>query len=267
MPSTPTQREYYRLYIDESGTSNPLDLQSELYVLAGCSVNKNDCHNIKILADQIKFKYWGKTDVVFHSREISRCEGEFSILKDKNIYNEFLKDLDMFLSSSKFKMFFIIVDKNKARQAGWNDVKVNKDTTLYLVRNFLLTLLTTDSKGEMVIESASAEKDKYLLDAFAFFLGAGITQPKVDYRTIQNTISSVSFVTKKNNDIEEQISDLFGYAAKLNYLKQQKINFKTGLYEDMILELLQKKIFKVPKDASSKKSKFFKQVEPFLILP
>lgn len=267
MSLTPQQREYYKLYIDESGTANPLDLQSELYILAGCSVNKNDCNNIKILADQVKFKYWRKTDIVFHSREINRREGEFAILKDKNIYNEFLKDLEMFLSFSKFKMFFIIVDKNKARQAGWNDVKIYRDTTLYLVRNFLLTLLTTDSRGEMIIESASAEKDKYLLDAFAYFLGSGIIEPKIDYKTIQDTISSVSFVTKKNNDIEEQISDLFGYAAKLNYLKQQKIKFDSGLYEEMILNLLQKKIFKIPKDANPKKTKLFKQVYPFLILP
>ena len=210
---------------------------------------------------------WGLTDVIFHSREISRREGKFSIFKDKNKYNEFIKDLEIFLSSSKFKMFFIMVDKNKARQAGWNDVKVNKDTTLYLVKNFLLTLITTDSKGEMIIESASAEKDKYLLDAFAYFLGSGIVHPKVDYKTIQDTISSVSFVTKKNNDIEEQISDLFGYAAKLHYFKQQEIDFRIGIYENMILKLLHKKIFKIPKDATPKKDKFFKEIDPFLVLP
>ena len=119
----------------------------------------------------------------------------------------------------------------------------------------------------MVIESASAEKDKYLLDAFAYFLGAGISQPKIDQKTIQDTISSVSFVTKKNNDIEEQIADLFGYAAKLSYFKQKKVAFKDGTYEKMILNLLQKKMFKVPKDAGPQKAKFFNEVNPFLVLP
>jgi hypothetical protein len=119
----------------------------------------------------------------------------------------------------------------------------------------------------MIIESASAEKDKYLLDAFAYFLGAGIIQQKIDYKTIQDTISSVSFVTKKNNDIEEQVSDLFGYAAKLHYLKKQDISFKTGVYENMILNLLQKKIFKIPKEANQKKARLFREVNPFLVLP
>ena len=119
----------------------------------------------------------------------------------------------------------------------------------------------------MIIESASAEKDKYLLDAFAYFLGAGINQPKVSYKIIQETISSISFVTKKNNDIEEQIADLFGYGAKLMYLRQIKRFPVSGSYETIILNLLRKKIFKVPREAGPQKSKFFKEVNPFLVLP
>jgi hypothetical protein len=267
MTTTPRLREYYKLFIDESGTANPKDSKSEVYILSGCSVNKTECSNIKTWADQIKFKYWGRTDIVFHSREINRHEGDFSIFKDKDKYIQFMFDLNMFLLSSKFKMLFIIIDKEQARHVGWNDIKIYKDTTVYLVKNFLLTLLTSDSCGEMIIESASAEKDKYLLDAFSYFLGAGIPQLKVDRRVIQDTISSVSFVTKKNNDIEEQIADLFGYAAKLSYFRQKKISFKEGDYEKMILNLLQKKTFKIPKDAGPQKAKFFNEINPFLILP
>lgn len=261
------RREYYKLFIDESGTANPKDSKSEVYILSGCSVSKVECINIKTWADQIKFKYWGRTNIVFHSREISRREGDFSIFRDKKKYDEFIKDLARFLESSEFRTLYIIVDKQKAKQAGWNDKKIYKDTTIYLVKNFLLTLLNDNLCGEMVIESASAEKDKYLLDAFAYFLAAGIPQLKVNQYTIQDTITSVSFVTKKNNDIEEQIADLFGYAAKLAYFKQKKIIFNSGDYEKMILGLLEKKMFVIPKNQSLSKDNLSNHVNPFLVLP
>ena len=260
-------KECLRLFIDETGTANPLDSASEIYVLSGCSIKKTDGVDLKIFSDQIKFKYWGRTDVVFHSREIGRKEGDFTIFKDQRIFNEFLHDLENLLSSPRFKMFFIVVDKTKARQVGWDEKKIYKDTTLFLVRQFLLILLTTAMKGEMIIESASAEKDVYLLQAFGFFLGAGLVDVKVGYETVQDILTSVSFVTKKNHDTEEQIADLLGYAARLHYLKRQKKPIPTGLYEDMVLRSFNRSLFKVPQVTRPKKISLFAHVEPFLVIP
>ena len=137
-----------------------------------------------------------------------------------------------------------------------------------MVRHFLLILLTSNSRGEMIIESASAEKDIFLLQSFAYFLGSGIIDLKIDRKIVRDTLTSVSFVTKQNNDIEEQIADLFGYAAKLKYKKQSgEAIMKNGLYEKMILEALNRSIYKVPKEAKPKKDKLFKEVDPFLVLP
>jgi len=263
----PQFQEHYRLFIDELGTASPKDLTSELYILSGCSINKKDCDDLKVYADQIKFKYWGRTDIVFHSREIGRKENDFAILKDAKIFKEFISDLGTFLSHSKIKMFFIVVDKAKARGAGWDDIKVHKDTTAFLIRNFLLILLTSDSMGEIIIESSSVSKDVHLLDSLNFFLGAGIPKMGVSHDKVQNTLTSVSFVTKRNHDIEEQIADIFAYGAKIKY--QSNIGKKKILndYEKMIMGLLNKKLFKVPKDACLTKDKFFKEVVPFLVLP
>lgn len=261
-------KEYYRLFIDESGTANPLDLKSDIYILSGCMIKKTDSHDLKIMADQIKFKYWNNTDIVFHSYEIGRKEGKFSIFKqDANLYKNFLDDLENFLFIPRFKMFFIVVDKKEARKFGWDEIKVLKDTTLFLVRNFLLILLTNNGKGEIIIESASAQKDIFLLQSVAYFLGSGIEDLKITYEKIQELLTSVSFVTKQNNDIEEQIADLFGYGAKLNYLQQQKRNLPDKLYEQMILRAFKRSLYKVPTGAGPKKDKLFKEVEPFLVLP
>jgi len=262
----PQFQEHYRLYIDELGTASPKDTTSEMYILSGCSVNKKDCEDLKIRADQIKFKYWGRTDIVFHSREIGRKENDFAIFKDAKIFKEFTSDLNTFLFHSKIKKFFIIVDKAKARAAGWDDIKVHKDTTAFLIRNFLLILLTGDSRGEIVVESSSVSKDVHLLDSLNFFLADGIPKLGVDHNKVQDTLTSVSFVTKRNHDIEEQIANLFAYAAKMKYQLDTNKKKPSNDYEKMMLGLLSKKLFSVPTGVGSTKAKLFKEVEPFLVL-
>lgn len=257
----------YKLFVDELGTASIKDVKSDLYILAGCSINDADRGGVKMWADHIKFKYWGHTNIVFHSREIGRMENYFKIFKDKKILEDFLKDLEQFLLCSKFKMFFIIVDKERARKANWNDVKIYQETSKNIVKNFLLILLSGDSTGKIVIESATAEKDFYFHRALGYFLAEGIKEVGADYKKIQETITSISFVTKNNFDIEEQIADLFAYGAKCKYFKKQKDKCKDGEYEKMILKILEKKLFKVPNDANSRKMKYFREVNSFMILP
>lgn len=263
----PQFQEHYRLYIDELGTASPRDVTSGLYILSGCSINKKDCEDLKVYADQIKFKYWGRTDIVFHSREIGRKENDFSILKDPKTLKEFTADLNTFLLHSKIKLFFIVVDKKNARTAGWDDKKVHKDTTTSLIRNFLLILLTNDSRGEIIIEASSVSKDIHLLDSLNFFLGAGIPKLGVNHDKVKDTLTSVSFVTKRNHDVEEQIADLFAYAAKIKYQSEVGGRKLKNDYEKMIAGLLEKKLFSVPSGAGTTKARLFKEIDPFLVLP
>lgn len=257
----------YCLFIDELGTANVNDPHSHFYIIAGCSINEDERRQMKIRADQIKFKYWGKTDVVFHSREIGRKENSFKIFRDAKIYKEFLADLEKFISHSKFKMFFVIVNKEKARKMSWNHIKIFKETSRQIVRNFLLIMLTGDSKGKIVVESATAEKDFYFHKAAGHFLAEGIKELRVNHTNIQEILTSISFVTKNNHDIEEQIADLFAYAAKCKYLVKTAGKIRVGAYEKLILSLLEKKIFKKPPEAGAKKMKYYKEVDSFLILP
>lgn len=261
------RKSEYCLYIDELGTANTSDKNSSLYILAGCSINESERQNMKIWADKIKFKYWGHENIVFHSREIGRKENNFEIFRDGKIFRQFLKDLEEFLLHSKFKMFFIIVDKEKARRRAWNHVKIYKTTSDQLVKNFILILLSGDSRGKIVVESATAEKDFYFHKAIGYYLTAGIKDLKVDYKKIQETLTSISFVTKNNFDIEEQIADLFAYAARCKYFGQLGKKVKSGIYEKMMLKLLKDKIFKNPRNAKDQKMKYFEEVDSFLILP
>lgn len=262
--------KYYELFIDELGQANPISKQSEVYVLSGCTVEESQRDFLKIQADQIKFKYWGHTDVVFHSREIARNEGLFAIFnKNKSKKDEFYIDLFGLLQRSFLVMFIVICDNRQARRIGWNSDKVIKETSNLIFLHFVTWLLgIANAKGKINIESATAEKDRYYLNTFSYFLSPGNKQINISYKIIQKLLTSISFVTKRNHDIEEQLADLFAYAAKCKYLSLiKKKTFKIGTYEDKIIKLLDSKLWHLPELAKEKKMQFYKNIEPFCIIP
>jgi hypothetical protein len=260
----------YLLFIDESGNYDPANRQSKVYILCGCSIPEKRREEVKILADQIKFKYWGKTDIVFHSRDLGRNAGDFEIFKQNpNLKRDFLKDLCYFLKAIPVTILLILVNKELARKRGWNKIKVVKETNHWLIYHFIALLFSqTNTKGKIVVESATAEKDKYLLDAFAYFLSPGFTEFKVDFCQVRKVLTSLSFVTKNNLDIEEQIADLFAYGARCKFEQEQlKKVFKDGCYEAMIINILKKKLFQIPLKAKDRKMKFYKKIRAFCTLP
>lgn len=254
------------LFIDESGDANPKVLSSETYILADCMVDDFTREKLKIEANQIKFKYWSRTDIIFHSREIWRKEGDFKIFKERKIFDEFQKDLFSFLSINNFQMFFVIVDKKKAFQINWNDRKVYEQTAFIMIKNFILSLLAQNNmKGRIVVESATSIKDFYFHKAASHFLSRGIPELNVSYKQIQDVLTEISFVTKKNHDIEEQIADLLAYSAKLKFKGKKQTAMNN--YEKSIIKILKTKVFTMHPQTGDKKKKYYSQIDSFKTIP
>lgn len=260
----------YELFIDELGQAKPTGLQSNLYVLCGCAIERSLKESVRIEAEYIKFKYWNRTNVVFHSREIGRNKGPFSIFENKPARRlEFLNDLIYYLKNAPISIFVIVCEQQKARELGWNSAKIVKETGKLLFFHFVSWLLgISGAQGKIVIESATAEKDRYYLNEFSYFLSPGCSELSVDYKTMKNVLTSISFVTKQNQDIEEQIADLFAYAARCKHLRaRKKHTFKIGSYEDRIIKVLEQKLFRKPEVAKDRKMKFYKAIDPFCVIP
>ncbi len=252
------------LFIDESGIANPKVKESPAYVLSGCVVNKEWQETLKTKSDHIKFKYWGKTNIVFHSKEIARAEGVFKILKEEKVKSNFIEDLFIFLRSTPYYMFFVVVDKEKALKLNWDDNKVYRETARIMVKNFILSLLAQENtKGRLVAESATSIKDFSFHKEANYFLSNGLPDLKVSYKQVQDVLTEVSFVTKKNYDIEEQIADLLAYGAKLKFLKKDH----KDLYDKEIIRIMNSKLFKMNPAVGEKKKKYQSKIESFKIIP
>jgi len=254
------------LFVDESGNANPQVKASPCYILCGCLVKAESRDNLRIKADQIKFKYWGRTDILLHSREISRKEGDFSVLKDPKIFRSFKKDLFHLLSTGGYQVFIVLTDKNLAKKRNWNELKVYNESANEMVRNFVLSLLAIPKcRGRLVIESATGQKDFTFHKAVSHYLANGIPETKTSFGEVQGHLTEITFVTKKNHDIEEQIADLLAYAAKLKFLKKKPDDMDD--YEKRILDVLESKLFTINPKTGEKKKKYHSRIESFKILP
>lgn len=251
-------------FIDELGNANPKDKNSTLYILCGIMVTSQNRDDLKIKADQIKFKYWDKTSIVFHSREIGRAEGEFEILKDQQIRTNFEKDLIRFLSFGAFQLFTIIVDKQKIPK-NWIDKTIYKKTADSLIKNFILSLIAQKNcKGRLVVESATAEKDFFYHKAAGYYLSNGFRELKINFKEVQDVLTEISFVSKKNEDIEEQIADLLAYGTRVKYEKKKS---QLSNYERELVKTVNSKLFKVNPNTGLVKKKLYSQIESFQVIP
>jgi len=257
--------KFINLFIDELGSANPKATNSKVYILSGIMVTSQAREEMKIKSDQIKFKYWNRTDVVFHSREIGRKEGDFSLLKDEKVQKSFIKDIFNLLDNSNFQLFGVVVDKAKIPK-NWNEKLLYKKTAEILIRNFILALLAQQKcRGRLIVESATAEKDIYYHKAAGFFLSNGFRNLKIDYKEVQNVLTEISFVTKKNYDIEEQIADLLAYGLRKKHEKT-KVNLLSD-YEKRLLKVVDQKLFKMHPNTTGKKKKLYSEIESYKIVP
>jgi hypothetical protein len=198
--------------------------------------------------------------------------GDFEIFKGKEALREdFLHDLFIFLRKCPVNLMMAIVDKEQARKKGWNNIKVIEKTSSCLIHNFIVFLLSNiNYRGSIIIESAGSYKDVYYLKDFDYFLSPDCSRKNgFNHEEVRKALTSLSFVTKRNLDIEEQIADLFAYAGKCKYKKEKlKIKFETDSYENRISDLLDNKLmsFVQPKNNKIRKLRLYK-TKSFCILP
>ncbi|MFZ1987446.1 MAG: DUF3800 domain-containing protein [Minisyncoccia bacterium] len=231
-----------KLYIDESGIPDP-DSSDRYYTLCGICVNSYQANTLKIKADQIKFKFWGHTKVVFHSREIGLKNNVFSILQDPRTEGSFLADIFNYLNTNGYKIILISVDKQAAKAAGWSAKKIEDNTTDMMIETFLRILKSkSDMHGQIILESSGA-KDIRFYKRYTSYLSQGFPKQNLSHIDVKNLVTSVSFVSKKNHDIETQIADIYAYPANRRCAHDDNHQeMISGSYEHKICQLLPAKL-------------------------
>lgn len=234
----------FRLYVDESGISD-LEHHDKNFTLCGILVDEYQAEGLKIKADQVKFKYWNTTDIVFHSQEIGAKTNDFTILANPTTNKNFITDLLVFLNTSGYHIIVVSINKERAIAAGWDSGKVLDSANEKLIEIFLEFLSYKRCRGQIVMESSSA-KDIAFYKRYIQYLSHGFPKLGLTAENVKKILTSLSFVSKNNHDIESQLADLFAYPATRKFLHDEGIKpLASGSYEEKICNIMGAKIVQI----------------------
>jgi len=101
-----------------------------------------------------------------------------------------------------------------------------------------------DASGQIIIEAADKNQDGDILSAYNKIMSAGVPSMNLSNYDIREHLTSISFVTKNNLDVETQLADLGSYYLSLNARIEESIPYgKISDFDRDLIKLLKQKVF------------------------
>ncbi|MBA3723262.1 MAG: DUF3800 domain-containing protein [Candidatus Levybacteria bacterium] len=233
--------EYKLISIDETGKAS-FNHASEFFILSGVVLPEK----FKVVLDRkirrMKMKYFQNEEIIFHTRDMLRKKGQFIALQDPKVEVAFWSEFISFINHPKISLFYIIVNKAKVKNLGWQPKTVLRKAYLELLEGFASQLKVSNSKGRIIVESDPAQ-DTFLIQAHNRLQALGTTDKSINNHDYQQMVTSLSLVNKENLDIDIQIADALAPFAGMKY-KTEVLKEKTKLtpLDKMKVRLINRKL-------------------------
>ncbi len=103
----------FNLFIDESGDHGLSNLNPDfpLFLLCGIIVSDQEYQKVRVEFNHIKTEIWSNSNVIFHSRDIRKCEKEFKYLFNLALKEKFYRMLDEVISSRDYSIIASAINK------------------------------------------------------------------------------------------------------------------------------------------------------------
>lgn len=255
----------YNIYLDESGMSDTKTWRiSPYFTISGFVMKEKYRNSFKKDVDKLKIKYFGKKSYILHGATIKR---DLRVVgKDLGAFS---KDLEQILNRYFFFLLFVVIDKEKATKKGWEKNHVQKITYREVLGNLLKFLIAKDYKGNVFVEASTPEQDLNLYKSFFHYITHGIEELEITHEEVRKHLTSLCFVTKLNNDVEEQLADLFGNCGKLvSQLDKGEVEYEDlDSLDKVLISVMRKRLF-VGRNARKKRTiQLFEAIDSFKKLP
>ena len=218
----------YYLFLDESGDHGLKNIDKSFPVFVLCVVifSEADYQNLRNDFNTIKHTFWGDHKVIFHSRDIRKCEKEFKILLDNYVKSKFYKKLDKIISESTYSVISSAIDKERyIKKYGKlrNDVyEIALSFIIERVVFYLDSHTNHVNKLFLIIEKRGKKEDARLKQHVETLLQLGtyyVTPERLKAYQIK-----VEFRDKKQNINGLQMSDLIAYPIARYCMDKERAN-------------------------------------------
>lgn len=252
------------IFIDESGWADLKSIkQSPYFTLCGVVVNEQNRQKFAQEWNQLKQTHFGSSDYIMHKVNLRKI-----LTANKNM-DAFLKDLELFFLHNHFFLLFVVVEKQKAINFSWQNKTVYERSYRFIIGNLIKFLIAKNSIGKIHAEASNVQQDIFLYSSFFHYIANGIPHLNISPQDVKQHLTSVAFVTKLNNDPEEQLADLFGTLGKIYAEIKNKKNERSKLdkLDKLLYKVMESNLFGKGVPKLSRKIVLYKDIDSFGILP
>ena len=195
-----------------------------MFVLTFCIFKKDDYREVVVPAAQkIKFDFWGHDGVIFHGHEIRKARGDFVILLNEIVRENFLARINNLIELSPVTLIAAAIDKSlhiKKYRNPINPYEIALAFCMERLQRWLSEQKQTDRKTFIIVECRGKKEDNDL---------------ELEFRRIADQIRAsnldIRFMDKKNNSTGLQIADLLAYPIARHVIDPSQRNRAFDLIE------------------------------------
>jgi len=243
----------YRLYVDESGTSNyptnpeTEDVNRRYLALTGFAITEDEMvGNLSDRIRRLKYSLTGDYDEKFtlHRDEIKDRRGTYEKLRDKEFEKRWNDEVIRLFGETAYVLFTVVVDKVEYRKKYDNPNRPYYYCIELLVERYARYLESVDGKGDIMAEARGKNEDADLGHRYRALYENGNHGNSPQYFQKRLTTNSIKFRPK--NSIEGlELADLLVLASKLDVLKTYgKISHVASGFNKLIIDAIQDKYYR-----------------------
>lgn len=218
----------YYFFIDESGDHglSNIDEDFPVFVLCGVLISDTEYDKLNCRFNQIKTDFWNDKKVLFHSRDIRKCEKEFKILLNIEIKQKFYTALDIAIATTEYVVISSIINKiDYIKKYGKLKNDVYEIALSFIIERVIFYLDSLNKPNEflfLIIEERGKKEDIQLKKHFETLKNKGtyyITPERIKAYKIK-----IEFRNKKKNINGLQLSDLVAYPIARYAMDKERAN-------------------------------------------
>ncbi len=216
------------LFIDESGDHGLTMVNPDfpVFLLCGVLIANDNYEKTRTDINALKTSIWGNKLVILHSRDIRKCEKEFSKLFDIEIKKDFYNRINTIMSENNYIIIASAIRKDDyIKRFGRLSNDVYELALSFIIERaifFLDDIKEENKELEIVIERRGTIEDKKLGEHFQRLLSRGTGY--VNAARLTDYKLSIVFKDKRENINGLQLADLIAYPVARYVIDPERAN-------------------------------------------
>lgn len=216
----------YYLFLDESGDHGLANINPHfpVFVLSGVLFECSAYETCRIAINEIKNKYWGNKEVIFHSSDIRKCQKEFQILFDLGIKKGFFDDITDIIVNQNYVIIADGIQKEQYIKKYGKLSNVYELCLSFIIERavFFLDDIPGGKNLYIVIEERGKKENKQLQEHFDKVIARGTGF--VNSERLRALNLKIEFRAKKKNINGLQLADLIAYPVARHVMEKDRAN-------------------------------------------